>query len=371
MKVDKVKAYSFELVLMAILFACAFTNSSNTKFVLMIVSLVGAIVVSFVLKKEPNTYTNKDKVFKVMIVFAVLYIALFYVLGIYTGYYRAAYMFGVKTLLTFIIPMTVTIICTEFIRNKLLTVKTRLSRLLTVIITTLIDVLFYLYVYNISRYEEFLAVVGFLTFSSLAANILYNYLNPRYGKKVIIAYKLITTLYIYIIPITPNVYIFFRTFMRLVYPLFIYLHLETYYNPDKEQELIRDRKKGNFSLGFAMVVMTILIALVSCKFMYGALVIGSGSMTGSLDVGDVILFKNDKKDLKAGDIIVFVRDGRKVVHRISKIKYVNKGNVYFTKGDANQYSDEGYVVEDELLGKVVGKIPKIGMPTLWFRDQFK
>ena len=371
MKIDKVKAYSFELVLMAILLICAFTNSSNTKFLLMAITFIGTIVLSFVLKKEPNTYTNKNKVFKVVSLFAVLYIALFYVLGIYTGYLESVYPFNIKNFFAFIVPITVTVVCTEMIRNRLLTVNTRFSKVATVLITTFIDILLYLYIYDIKKMQDFLAIVGFLFFSSLASNLLYCYLSPRYGKKPIIAYRLLTTLYMYIIPVIPNVYIFFRTFIRMIYPLFIYLHLENYYNPDKEQELVRERKKDNFSLGFAMVVMTLLIALISCKFMYGALVIGSGSMKGSLDLGDVVIFSSNKEDIKVGDVVVYKRDEIKIVHRVSKIKYVNNKYVYYTKGDANQYLDEGYVEKEDILGKVVVKVPKVGLPTLWLRDQFK
>ena len=371
MKIDRIKAYSFEILLLLILLFCTFTSSSNTKFILMVTSFIGAIVLSFMLKKEPNTYTNKKNVFWVMVLFAIFYIALFYILGIYTGYFKSLYPFSVKTILNFIIPISVNIVCSEIIRNKLLTVDTKTSKILTIIIMTMMDVLLYLYIYDITKIMDFLAIVGFLFFSSLASNMLFNYINPRYGKKGIIVYKLITTLYMYILPVVPDVYMFFRTFMRMVYPLFIYLYLENYYNTDKEQVLVKDKKKTYASYALTFIIIIPLILLISCKFLYGALVIGSGSMKGSLDLGDVVIFNSSMKDLKVGDIIVFKKDDIKIVHRISKIKYAHNRYEYYTKGDANQYTDDGYVTQDDLLGKVVVKIPKIGMPTLWLREQFK
>ena len=47
---------------------------------------------------------------------------------------------------------------------------------------------------------------------------------------------MITTLYMYFIPVIPDVYIFFRTFIRMVYPLIIFLYVEKYYNQDRYKE---------------------------------------------------------------------------------------------------------------------------------------
>ena len=109
--------------------------------------------------------------------------------------------------------------------------------------------------------------------------------------------------------------------------------------------------------------------LVSCKFTYGAIVIGSGSMQKDIDKGDVVVFKNSKK-IKVGDILVFERDNMKIVHRVVKISSKNNQNIYYTKGDANPIIDTGYVKEDKVLGKVLFKIKYIGRPTLWLREQF-
>ena len=105
--------------------------------------------------------------------------------------------------------------------------------------------------------------------------------------------------------------------------------------------------------------------------MYGVLVIGSGSMTGSIDKGDVVVFKNNKDNLEVGDIIVFKKDNIMVVHRIVKIEYNNGVYQYHTKGDANQNEDNGYVTKDDIMGEVKLKVEKIGKPTLWLRDQFR
>ena len=369
MKTNKKKVYTIEILLLLVLLICAFFISSNTRYVLAIIVLIFSIGVPFFVKKENIPYTTKNKVRNVMIVFSILYVALYYTLGIYVGFYPATIKFSLSTIFKYIIPISLVIVGIEIIRNKLLVLNTKTSYTLVMIITVGIDLLLYINIYNLEVLNDFLIVSGFLLFSSLSTNILYNYMTTRYGKYPIIAYRLITTLFIYIIPYTPNVYIYFRSFVRIIFPLFIYLHIDTRYNPDKELERRVEKRKQSISVAVLFVILTLFIALVSCKFTFGAIVIGSGSMKKNLDKGDVVVFKNNKK-IKQGDIIVFEKDNIKIVHRVVKVNEKENRKIYYTKGDANQTIDDGFVTDDIILGKVLFKIKYVGRPSIWLREQF-
>ena len=369
MKINRKIAYTIEILLLLCLLICAFFISSNTRYILFFIVLIFSIGVPFFVKKENIPYTTKDKVKKVMIVFAILYVVLFYTLGIYTGFYNSLIKFNFKNIFLYIIPISVIIIGTEIIRSKLLVLNTKISYLLVMIITVGIDVLLYINIYDLKVLGDFLVILGFLIFSSISTNILFNYMSPRYGKNSIIIYRLITTLFVYIIPITPNVYIYFRTFVRIIYPFIIYLHIDSRYNPDREIERRVDKNKQTIQLVSLFTVLTLFIMLISCKFTFGAIVIGSGSMKKSIDKGDIVVFKNNK-EIKRGDVIVFEKEGIKVVHRVVEISHKGNNNIYYTKGDANQNMDKGYVEEDKVLGNVIFKIKYIGKPSLWLREQF-
>ena len=56
-------------------------------------------------------------------------------------------------------------------------------------------------------------------------------------------YRLITILYAYVIPITPNVYIFFRIFLRLLYPYIMYIVIEKLFSKNDYTVMIKDRRK--------------------------------------------------------------------------------------------------------------------------------
>ena len=369
MKTNKKIAYSIEILLLAVLLICAFFISSNTRYILSIIVLTFSIGVHFFIKKGKTPYTTKNKVRNIMIVFGILYVSLFYTLGIYTGFTSALIKFNLYNIVRYIIPITIVIVGTEIIRNKLLILNSKTSYTLVMIITVGIDILLYINIYNIEILSDFLIVSGFLFFSSLSTNLLYNYITTRFGKNSIIAYRLITILFIYIIPITPNVYIYFRSFIRIMYPLFMYLHIDSRYNPDKELERTKDIKKQNISIAVLFVLLSLFIAVVSCRFTYGAIVIGSGSMRKEIDKGDVVVFKNNKK-IKTGDIIVFEKDNIKIVHRVVKINKKENETIYYTKGDANSTIDDGFIKKDKIIGKVLFKIKYIGRPSLWLREQF-
>lgn len=370
MSKDIKKTYEIEVILVAILAICTlFTLTINKWFTAGLLT-ISAIVVSLLVKRNKPLKTAKKKIITIMVVFGILYLALFYTLGLYTGFYNQRVTFGLKTIINYIIPITMIIVSTEVIRSKLIINEKPKSLVLITAITTLADISIYLDIYGFMNLESFLGLLGFVTFSAIANNMLFTYISRRYGKKPIIAYKLITMLYMYIIPIMPNVYIFFRTFVRMLYPLLIYGYLERYYNDEKTKKRPKELKEQTASLVIGTVVTALVIALVSCKFLYGVLVIGSESMSGSIEKGDIVVFKSTKDNIKVDDVIVFKKDDIRVVHRVNKIRNVNNEFRYYTKGDANITPDEKYVTDNELMGKVLFRIRYIGQPTLWLRELF-
>jgi len=92
-------------------------------------------------------------------------------------------------------------------------------------------------------------------------------------------------------------------------------------------------------------------------------------MTGELDKGDTIVYEEyDGQIITEGQVIVFERSNAKIVHRVVEIERVDGVNRYFTKGDANEDKDAGYITDTEIVGIVELKIPIVGYPTIWLRN---
>ncbi len=101
---------------------------------------------------------------------------------------------------------------------------------------------------------------------------------------------------------------------------------------------------------------------------FGLYTIVSGSMEPNIKVYDVVA-SIDIKDLstiKVGDIITFVSNwdlslGKTVTHRVVSISKTFSGDYQFTtKGDANSDIDGAVVTQENLIGKVVFRIPALG-----------
>ena len=101
--------------------------------------------------------------------------------------------------------------------------------------------------------------------------------------------------------------------------------------------------------------------------LYGAYVIVSGSMEPLIKIKDAVLIKRVDSDneLKQGDVVTYRATdptyyGILVTHRIVDIKEKNGKKIYVTKGDHNETVDRSPIDFNQITGKVVMRIPKIG-----------
>ena len=85
-------------------------------------------------------------------------------------------------------------------------------------------------------------------------------------------------------------------------------------------------------------------------------VVISGSMEPEIKVNALVIAHEEEK-YKVGDVITFKSGTDIVTHRI-----IGEDNgKYVTKGDANNTNDDERVSKDDILGKAVYCIPKVGL----------
>ncbi len=101
-------------------------------------------------------------------------------------------------------------------------------------------------------------------------------------------------------------------------------------------------------------------------------VIVSGSMEPNINIGDIVIVKNleDKEDIKVGDVISFRKGQSIITHRITNIQYDEKQTIKITtKGDNNNTEDNEEVSYDDIEGKVIKIIPKLGNISLAMQNK--
>ncbi len=140
---------------------------------------------------------------------------------------------------------------------------------------------------------------------------------------------------------------------------------------------------------FTLTFGTYWILQASLKTKTPMVVVSSGSMTGTYNEGDMLFIRGDVDPveievgshvLRTGDVIVFEADwsntGDPIVHRVVDAQYLTSEGIWIfrTWGDANLNADQPeedtnptrpWVREDEIVGKVVGRIPWIGWVKLF------
>ncbi len=95
----------------------------------------------------------------------------------------------------------------------------------------------------------------------------------------------------------------------------------------------------------------------------------TGSMTPNINRMDVVVNKRIEKaeDIKVNDVITFISSslltpGTTITHRVIGITEDSDGEVcYQTKGDYNNVADQACAKFHNVIGKVIFKIPKLGL----------
>ena len=102
----------------------------------------------------------------------------------------------------------------------------------------------------------------------------------------------------------------------------------------------------------------------------------SGSMLPTIQVYDVVVNQriDDPAKLQEGDIITFISQskinyGETITHRIIKVTYEDGKYYYTTKGDYNLVPDESPVEYNNVIGKVILKIPQLGQAQFFLLKQ--
>ncbi len=330
-----------------------------------------ALVVFFTVKKRRIPSINKYQVLLIVGVCGMLYIMLYYLLGLHFGMGRRSQSMSWGSFLSGVLPIILSIIASEIIRVVLLSQKIRFASVMSYIICVATDLLMAGGLIGVKGFNDFMDLVGLAGLSAVTSHILYHYLAKRYGVLPGLLLRLMLALYSIIIPVVPLVPDALKAMGGLLFPLFVYLFVDMLY----EKKKITHKKPGALSYicgGVVVVLMISIVMIVSCQFRIGALVIGSGSMTGELNVGDAAVYERyDGQVINEGDVIVFRSGNTRVIHRVVDINSVNGELRYVTRGDANEDNDIGYRTHADIIGVVHFKVAYIGYPSIWIRDIFK
>ena len=111
----------------------------------------------------------------------------------------------------------------------------------------------------------------------------------------------------------------------------------------------------------------VLKSPVPSVFGYSALTVKTGSMSGTIEIGDLIIIK-DTGEYEIGDVVTFLHEDDTVptTHRIISM---DENGLFITRGDANNVQDALPVSKDIILGEVVKVLPEVGLFAEWVQSE--
>jgi len=262
----------------------------------------------------------------------------------------------------------------EVARARLINYLFRKKPLKGVILATIIFTLFAFALGRLFSFETTLDGARFAgnTFlPALAENALASYLALLGGPLPAITYRGLLVAYQWFMPILPDLNWVTWALIGTFVPAFCLAMVYQLYR----SEVLRIRSREQESpVGW---LITSVFSVVMIWFAVGVFsifpnVIISGSMRPHIDVGDIVIVKSVEAELvEVGDIIQFIELEQqiRINHRVIEIREDDRGQPLFvTKGDANNSIDSDPVIVEQLKGRVIQVIPKIGWITIAMRN---
>lgn len=369
---DRKFLYTLSILFLILLFSVFFIPFNETKLLVTALLIIFTFFILRFIKKKSILSINKKQVVLLLFVFGLLFVMIYYLSGLHFGFYKSQLPLSFLSLSKVIIPIVISIILFELIRNRLLAQNNKIIDVIIFVASIVLEATLFSNITLIDTFSKFMDMVGLTIFPAITYNLLYNYLSRRYGFYPNIIFRLITTLFPYILAIVPATPDAIYALVKLVFPLAIYLFINSLYEKKKKIAKEKRSKLSYVGLGLSLIMMTSVMMVVSGQFRFSAIVIATGSMVGELNVGDVVIYeKFDDQIIKEGQIIVYKKNNVKVVHRVVKIQNINGTTRYYTKGDANDGLDYGFITNNDILGVTNFKISYIGYPSIWVNSIFE
>jgi signal peptidase I len=92
-------------------------------------------------------------------------------------------------------------------------------------------------------------------------------------------------------------------------------------------------------------------------------------MRPAMEVGDIsIVISTNPSNIQVGDIIQYWQGEEMNLHRVVEIRQTESGLQFITKGDANNAADTTPVTADQIKGKLILTIPKVGWVSIAIKE---
>lgn len=191
----------------------------------------------------------------------------------------------------------------------------------------------------------------------------------RGGASACLAFAVIPPVFRYIFPVLPSLPWLPVCVWDMLLPVGLLL-LAFDAGREAPRRVRRESRTSRIAFGVALAAVVGLCWFSAGVFGVRPLVVLTGSMEPGIMPGDVVLVRRFTQEseinaLQVGDVINFQKDDINVTHRIVSILTDEAGNLtFYTKGDNNDSQDGAALMPNDINGRIIRVVPKVGLPVL-------
>lgn len=292
-----------------------------------------------------------------------------YLLGLILGFGKG-YSLSKNVLLYQFFPLIGIIIISEALRYN--TVKyAHGNKILIILFTVLLSTFQILMETNAgilsTTYERFIYISA-VVFPNIADNFLCTYMVYKGNMTNSILFRLIVGLYMYLIPIVPNLGYYLYASFKIIVPYIIFYIINKDLLEVENRKIFIRTSRSILAIP-VLIIGIILILLVAGIGKYKLIAVATDSMNNVFYRGDALLLEyKNANEIEIGDVLAFYHGKTIITHRVIGIESKNNKRYFNTKGDANNTAD-GYITkEEDVIGKVGFVIKYLGFPTIWTKE---
>lgn len=372
MSVKKKLSYGIAICFLLFYFFFFFFDISFSFFNFLFYGLLFLIFI--LLFRDKKLIRNYHKEFsQTVFIISIIYFIIYYILGLIIGYSYNVYSTSFIGILRNIIVIVVPLLFREEVRSRFLFLNKKKFGIFFITLLFIVLELFSSTFFTYSNNEELFINFFSIFLPIVLENILLTYLAYIGIRSTVYAYFIPMLISRYFIPITLDVDWFFALLFQLILVVVIfYVSFNEYLWKEKRIYSYKTNKTNSVVYLFGVVLIVSFGLFVAGVFKYRPVAILTYSMEPIFTRGDAVIVEKlddeEKNKLKKGDIIQYQVDKTVVVHRIIKVKKEDNKKVYILKGDNNNAKDPKPVYMEQIMGKVLFSIPKVGYPSVWLSE---
>ncbi len=339
--------------------------------------LVAAVVLVLLPKyRAASKSRHKNSFIQLGLMIGVFQVAIMVIGGLFFGFGRSPNSFTPLAVISSLFLVVLTLIGMEISRAWLVNRLGKHHIFFALALVTMIYTMFSVPLTTLINPREPLEMVNYLNsriFPLLAENLLASFLALLAGPLAAIAYRGTLQAFWWFSPVLPDLTWVLQGLIGTMVPILGFVVVQSFYSSKTERGPKGRAKEGRFPVGW---IVTTIAAVTIIWFSVGLFpfhptLVASGSMRPTIDVGDVLIIAKASADVvEEGDIIQFRQGDNTIMHRVIEIQEVEGAKFFITQGDANNAPDLEAVGPEQVVGKAVFTVPKIGWVAIVIKNFF-